>query len=307
MSALAKAPPIEKEPPRLSHLDAIEQILEAYLRPMSAPEIAAAITQSRIASIGGETPWKTIGARLASDIRDHAERSRFKRTYHGRFALRHWDYEPEFQVQKRVLNPLDETIKAVPIRTFLEIARGMAAGKSDPSDFRLLITAAIDLPRREAENTEEYVQLIPTFVICQNDDILTYRRTKRLPEARLHHARCINFGGHMQADDTPLLFWDDDAVVSHFLHRELFEELEFEPSTASINPLGLLYLQSSSFERQHAGLTFQVVLEPSCRVRSLEPGMHSDMGFCPIDTLLSDRNEIDSWSRVLLDIVANRA
>lgn len=307
MSALAKALPIEKEPPRLSHLDAIEQVLLAYARPMSAPEIAAAISQSQITDIGGETPWKTIGARLASDIRDHAERSRFKRTYHGRFALRHWDYEPEFQVQKRVLNPLDETIKAVPIATFRDIARSMAAGRSDPADFRLLIAAATDLPRREAENTEEFVQLIPTFVVCRQDEILTYRRTKRLPEARLHHARCINFGGHMQSDDTPLLFWDDDAVVSHFLYRELYEELEFEPAAASINPLGLLYLQDNGFERQHAGLTFQVVLEPSCQVRSLEPGMHSDLGFCSTQTLLSERSEIDSWSRVLLDIVSHRA
>lgn len=306
MAALATTHSAEIGATRLSHLDAVEKVLELYARPMSSPEIAAAIVTHQLTEIGGETPWKTIGARLSSDIRNHGSSSRFKRTYHGRFALMYWDYEPEFKVQQRVLNPLDETIKAVPLADFLKIARAMASGAALPTDFRLLIAAAVDIPRREAEETEEFVQLIPTFVVIRNDEVLTYRRTKRLPEARLHYARCVNFGGHMQSDDTPLLFWNDDEVVHHFLYRELFEELDFDVHESSISPLGIIYLQGNAFERQHAGLTFEVKLNRCAEVRSLEPGMHTDLIFSSIGKLVEEISELDSWSRTLIDAISGR-
>ena len=299
MGAAARAMTLDSGPVRISHLDAAERVLLSYMRPMTSPQIVAAITEQSITEIGGETPWKTIGARLSSDIRTNGERSRFKRTYHGRFALRSWDYEPEFDVQRRVLNPLDETIKAVPPQQFLALAKAMAAGTHEPTNFRSLIAAAIDIPRREAEESDAFVQLIPTFVVCQADRVLTYRRTKRLPEARLHNARCVNFGGHMQADDAPLLFWDDDDVLNHFLYRELFEELEFDSADATIDPLGLIYLQGNAFERQHAGLTFKVTLQKGAQVRSLEPGMHTDLQFATPDELDREMPDLDSWSRVL--------
>ena len=288
------------ETARLSHLDAVAKVLELYSRPMTSPEIVAAILEHNLTEIGGETPWKTIGARLASDIRSLGHSSRFKRTYHGRYALMFWDYEPEFQVQKRVLSPLDETIKAVPIDRFKQIARSMASGEISSTDFRALIVDSVDIPRREAEDRFDFVQLIPTFIVRRGDEVLTYRRTKRLPEARLHHARCVNFGGHMQADDAPMLFWNDDEVVNHFLYRELFEELEFEVEEAVILPMGLLYLQNNDFERQHAGLTFSVSLERNATARSLEPGMHTDLSFTSISTLNDEVGELDSWSQVLI-------
>lgn len=290
----------EERKVRLSHLDAAAEALSICSRPMTSPEIVAAIIEHDLADVGGETPWKTIGARLASDIRSRGKESRFKRTYHGRYALMHWDYEPEFQVQRRVLSPLDETIKAVPLTRFREVARAMAGGEVAPTDFRHLILASVDLPRREAEERYDFVQLIPTFVVSRGDDILTYKRTKRLPEARLHHARCVNFGGHMQSDDAPSLFWNDDYVVNQFLYRELFEELEFDVDSASIYPLGLLYLQGNDFERQHAGLTFHVQILAGEPVQSLEPGMHTDLEFSALSDLVRDSSSLDSWSQVLL-------
>jgi len=267
---------------------------------MSSKELVECIRAGRLAGISGETPWKTINARISQDIRQFGDRSKFKRTFHGRFALRHWTFEPEFEPRRRVVNPLDEVIKAVPRQTFRRIAAAMAAGSIDPTDFRVLVGNAIDLDRRTAEETEDYVQIIPSFVIADGDRILTYRRTKRLPEARLHHATCVNFGGHMQADDMPSLFWNDDDVFNQFLFRELFEELEFSPAPSSIEAIGLIYLQGSAFERQHVGLSYLVRLMPGTEVESLEPGMHAEPSFVKLSTLDTRIDEFDSWSRVLI-------
>jgi predicted NUDIX family phosphoesterase len=287
----------------LTHLDAAAAALARASKPLSAKEIVEEIKAGDLATISGLTPWKTITARLSQDILRNGPRSRFKRTFHGRFALQHWTSEPDFQVRRRVLSPLDETIKAVPRPIFNRIARAMANAEIDPVDFRVLVSNAVDVDRRIAESDLGLVQLIPTFVVSTGNDILTYRRTKRLPEARLHHALCVNFGGHMQADDAPSLFWDDDKVFSQFLLRELYEELAFDPHPERVEPIGMIHLRGNDFEKQHAGLAHLVRLTIGTSIQSLEPGMHTDLCLVSHENLQTRIAEFDTWSQVLIGAV----
>ena len=105
------------------------------------------------------------------------------------------------------------------------------------------------MKRASAEDTSDLVQLIPTFVVCRGSKVLTYRRTKRLPEARLHNSRCVSFGGHMQFNDLPDLFARSYTDPRGPMFRELYEELSF---SEIVRPryLGVLYLTASQFERR---------------------------------------------------------
>ena len=208
----------------------------------------------------------------------------------------------EFLVNRRKINPIDEIIRVVPRATFERFSRRCRPNPLYRINVENLVDASVTMQREKAEETEDYVQLIPTFVIRKSGSVLTYRRTKRLPEARLHNSRCVSFGGHMQVDDTPDLFASTYLEPETRLYRELYEELSFsEPVTP--NYVGVLHLTSTLFERQHAGIVFNVRLRESVKVESLETTMHSDVRFSNTRELQNEDETLDSWSKVLLSLM----
>lgn len=282
-------------------LDVIEQVLIAADRPMNVGELTVAIIKEAPDVLSGRTPEKTVNARISMDILRSPETSRFVRTGRGRFSLRGKGWELETVVPRRQIAPIDEDILVVPT----EALRGLLGKELYPNIYKIdrvkILENSTVLRRDDAEKTEEYVQIIPTFVIKKDQEILYHQRTKKLPESRLHNTMSCNFGGHLQSDDSPTLFFYDERVVDLFYMRELNEELKF-----SCNPkvefIGALYLTGSSFERQHVGLVFIVSIPSSCIVTSLEPGYHTNLRFRnPQNAEGQDHDiendfEVDSWS-----------
>ncbi len=285
----------------MSNVDAAELVLRSSNKAMHARDIARAIIDGNLAKLSGKTPWKTITARISMDILNSGEQSKFQRAGHAIFMLREWNAGKDFAVKRRKINPIDETIKAVPIDTFLSMLPKDGSDGLYTHNFQSLLDFAVDVPRAEAETSLNYVQLIPTFIVRKGSHILTYKRTKRLPESRLHHSWCVSFGGHMQSDDTAGLFNDQPLDNGNFVLRELYEELSFSENV-KINYVGILYLQSNDFEKQHAGLVFDVAVPTEALINSLEPGMHTDVQLTPISQLLENINALDSWSRRLVRV-----
>jgi predicted NUDIX family phosphoesterase len=284
-------------------LDQIEEVLRDLGRPLSARALVHEISERRPGEIGGATPWKTIGARLAVDIRSNPS-SPFKRVGRGLYALREWASLPEFTVRPRVIHPLDEDILVVPLAIFqTEISDPIAPGfYSLP--YSQLLQHSRSVPRRVAEQTEDFVQLIPSFIVFRQTEVLSYKRTKKTPENRLHDSFTIIFGGHLQAEDVPELFSHDHEMIEDFVFRELFEELELAPPACRKTYLGVLYLQDSAFERQHAGLVFALDTEPGSAARSLEPGYHSNLAFTSWDGINQTTIINDRWSEVVIKLLA---
>jgi predicted NUDIX family phosphoesterase len=297
-----REPPENKAASSISTLDAAEQILRVAQRAMGSKEIAREIVKLASASLGGQTPWKTVNARISTDIIKLGTKSRFKRTGQGFFALREWTDEAEFVVKRRRIKSIDELIKVVPKHLLSDYIEDIEIKGLVEQDYWPLVEMSIDLPRVDAERTEEFVQLIPTFVVVKDRSILSYVRTKRLPEARLHNKRSISFGGHLQSDDNPVLFSIDNKVQRDFLFRELYEEIKFT-SDFDANYLGLIYLRNNEFERQHVGIVFLIDLPTEAGFSSLEPGMHVDVRFIPLDELMMDKDGMDSWTRLLIEVI----
>lgn len=292
----------------ISQLDAIEQLLAIKNKPMSSRDIAVALAGVEGVVLDGLTPWKTINARLSEDILKFAGqniRSRFMRINHGLFALRRWSEYQEFVVKRHRVSPLNEVIRVVPKAAFAEAIAPFGKRGLLKVPFDGLLLSSVDMQRQEAEATEEFVQLIPSFVVRRADAYLHYSRTKKLPESRLHQTKSIVFGGHLQSSDVPPLFFNDEAVLQSFVFRELYEELAFSTPPSSISYAGSIYLTTSSFERQHVGVTFLVELASDCDATSEEPGYHANLAFLGGAEVLKSDIMDDSWSACVADHLIN--
>ena len=290
--------------PLLTHLAAAEAALLHAQKPLTSKEIVETINQLEISKLTGATPHKTINARLSEDIARRGNLSAFVRTAQGRFSLRGQHWEPEVTVKARTIAPLEEDIKVVQHSELLSMLSRRSYSKLYDIDRTSIVSTGTTMLRSEAEQRSDVVQLIPCFVVRKKNLVLSFQRTKRLPEARLHHSKSINFGGHLQADDFPELFSDSQGVVDLFLMRELHEELAFSMQP-SVEFIGGLYLEETAFERQHLGIVYLVSIEDGAKVQSVEPGYHTKLEFEPSEDLIRNIADLDSWSRTLAEEICS--
>jgi predicted NUDIX family phosphoesterase len=289
---------LENKP--LTYLEATYAALYDARRPLSSREIASHIADNINFRISGRTPWKTINARLSADILENGVNSRFVRVADGRFALRIWPDVVEYTVRRRKINPVDELIAVVPKEKFLPYLHPRNGSEFFDVDYVALFQEAHGMQRVKAEETEEFVQLIPLFFVRKGREFLTYKRTKRLPEKRLHGTRSINFGGHLQVDDFPTLFASDPNVVQESLQRELREELLFQPDEKGVRFFGAIYDQTNMFGRQHVGLVFEVTSNSEVKVDTNEPGFLTSISFLEETDIFERKDEFDDWTFLVL-------
>lgn len=280
---------------KVSLLDAIEASMAKVSRPMSGKEIASLIQAASPDLIGGKTPWKTVGARLASDIKDNPN-SVFIRAGRGSYALKKWGDVPQFIGKPRKVNPLEENILVVPRSKFLPFLRQDSNHYLCSVSLKKVMYHSVTMRRSDAEKTDQFVQLIPSFIVFKSDQVLSYKRTKKSPESRLHETHSIIFGGHLQEEDNPSLFQENPEVMTDFIFRELYEELTFSDPIRDHLFCGILYLQQTKFERQHAGIVFAIEISDETNVSSGEPGYHSNLEFINWDAIEDSYVMRDTWS-----------
>lgn len=276
-------------------LQAIQGVLLRHNKPLSARAIAAELRNDSSSKPGGNTPWKTVGARLSVDLRFNPD-TPFMRVGSGMYALKIWTDLTAITVAPRQINPVDEDILVLDRNIMDEMKFDHKIGQFFDIDYRDLLLEARPINRMQAEENQELVQLIPSFVISMKDQVLSFKRTKKTPEQRLHDSYSIVFGGHLQSEDNPELFSVFDEQMEQFLFRELYEELSFEPNFKSSKYIGVLHLDRTAFERQHAGIVFSIQLEAETKIRSLEPGFHSSLQFLPWENIGTTPVMEDSWS-----------
>ena len=72
----------------MNALDAAAVVLKEAESPLHYREITRLILERGLWSTSGQTPWNTVNAQLATDVRDRGMASRFIRTKPGHFALK---------------------------------------------------------------------------------------------------------------------------------------------------------------------------------------------------------------------------
>jgi predicted NUDIX family phosphoesterase len=279
------------------------EVLRVERRPLTAHEITAFAKQRGLLRTDGQTPSQTMKAKLSVDILRNGSQSLFKRSGKGCFALREWLDVPEHVADRFQRALFDEDIVVFPaeLRPLYVPEIGLNTG---PLDAEGLLSECFPMRRRLAEEDTTVIQLVSVFVVKYEGRLLTYKRTKRLPESRLHGYYSLAFGGHLNPDDALHMFNIFDPEQGEaWLIRELFEELRLEKGLNRVTELkyiGLLYDDSEAVSRQHLGLVYDVALETSAFAIG-ERGFLMDPKFESVVEIRNRLSDFENWSVLLVN------
>jgi predicted NUDIX family phosphoesterase len=159
--------------------------------------------------------------------------------------------------------------------------------------------------RSQAETDPSFKQIIPYAIFTHAGRVLSYVRGGKGGEKRLAAKRSIGIGGHM--NDTDVASHDSAAAKSagfdmeayeRALARELNEELRIE-TAYSQRPVALLNDDSTEVGRVHIGVVHIFECETDsifCAEAAL-----TDLAFLTQETLLSEHNNLETWSQICMD------
>lgn len=285
----------------MSFLDAAERVLEETNTPLHPREIVKKALRAGLIHSSGQTPDQTMKSKLSTDILSRNTSSRFMRTDKNRFGLRHWnDRYQEFVADRFQKALLDEEI-VVFERSLLErFVPGPGVHQLSAPASQELLVSLFPMQRREAEENTEVIQLVSAFLVRIGDRVATYKRTRRLPEARLHGCYSLVFGGHLNPDDVPPLFsiFDPD-VGSMYIQRELREELRFDAPPQMVLK-GVLYDTRREVSLQHLGVLYEVFVPPESQVEVGERGFLQQLAFETPDEIATRIDDFENWSELIL-------
>jgi predicted NUDIX family phosphoesterase len=193
-------------------------------------------------------------------------------------------------------------------------------------------------PRNEVETDETWIQLIPYFTIdltipeqkaipCENMEhyqyrpktrkILSYTRSAKSGESRLHNKRSIGFGGHVNDLDhayaTKSSYYPEIVfceTIRQGLNRELSEELSVDwnhCACSSMRYSGLIYDPTTDVGKVHLGVVFELSFNTSGNLGlafdqyiKLNDNSNKDHLWIPYDDrymrVTAEENNYEIWS-----------
>lgn len=153
--------------------------------------------------------------------------------------------------------------------------------------------------RALAEKDPSYKQLIPYVILKHGDTVFSYVRGKAGSEERLAALRSIGIGGHIEPVDDGL-FTDWSEVYRAGADREVAEEVRVDcPYTEEV--AGLINDDANEVGRVHLGIVHVRELErPAVTKREQQI---TRAGFMEIQELRRREHELETWSRIALDIL----
>lgn len=156
------------------------------------------------------------------------------------------------------------------------------------------------LPRNEVEEDPSYKQLIPYCIFRHSGQLFHYRRGKAGGEGRLHSKRSIGIGGHISSTDPG----HGDRLYLAAMHREIEEEVFLESGFRD-ECVGMINDDQSAVGRVHLGIVHIFDLD-SAKVRPREESI-LETGFAHPAELMSDREQFETWSQIVLDYLSHTA
>jgi predicted NUDIX family phosphoesterase len=170
----------------------------------------------------------------------------------------------------------------------------------EPFAARLLDPAGFSFrPRSEVEIDPSYKQLIPYVVLRWQGQVFHYRRGASGTEARLHAKRSVGIGGHISEADAKGV---DNVYLAGML-RELQEEVLITSKSRS-HLFGFINDDTTPVGELHLGVVHVFVLhEPN--VTPKEAAI-ADAGFATVGDLLAAKDEFETWSQFVLEVLGER-
>ena len=286
-------------------LDAAYKVLRDEGRPLSHREIVDIALRKGVLRTMGKTPFQTMKSKLSTDILKRKGKSLFMRTEKGTFALREWAHQVvEYVADRYAKALLDEDIVVFPSAMLRKYIPGRGLHRTILKNSKELLSECFPMSRRKAEDDFSVIQLVSGFLVHYQDRFITYKRSKRLPETRLHGSYSILFGGHLNPDDVLSLFnifRPEDGQI--LLRRELGEEVKLK-SEPTIKYMGLIYDDSQRLSTQHLGLLFDVEMA-SAEYTIGERGFLMDARMETLNQIRARLSQFENWSVIIIDAQTN--
>lgn len=156
-------------------------------------------------------------------------------------------------------------------------------------------------PRDEMEKDPDFKQLIP-YVLFQATaedgrvSLFQYQRGRGQGERRLHSKRSIGLGGHISFEDAQPSVTDSPYLEG--MQRELDEEVRVDTPYHQ-QCVGLINDDKTNVGKVHLGIVHLCqVQRPYVYPRESEI---LAAGFRPLEILLQERDQFESWSQICLD------
>jgi predicted NUDIX family phosphoesterase len=166
-------------------------------------------------------------------------------------------------------------------------------------DTQELIDLIVDshrfIDRDDVETNENFKQIIPYVIICNQDEYFLLNRTENQTESRLHNKYSLGVGGHINPIKVE---WKDEIIIEG-LKKELKEEISIKGSF-KLEFIGLINDESSSVSRVHLGLLY--ILTPSMPedISVLETEKMTGLWIKKED-IKTYYNDLETWSQIALD------
>lgn len=284
-------------------LNAAYRVLNEEGKPLSPTRITEIALAKGWLATQGKTPWQTMKSKLSTSILVRQDKSPFMRTRQGLFGLRAWkglDLD-EYIADRYQRALLEEEVVVFPASSLQRYIPGRGLHPNLLEKGSKLLAECRPMQRQAAELNFSVIQLVSVFLVRYADSLLTYKRTRRLPESRLHGAYSAIFGGHINPQDLPPLFDVFEPEISGiYLLRELKEEIRIPAAPApSIVFRGVLYDDTRELSRQHLGITYNVFLA-SPQYEIGERGFLMDAKFETMASIVDRFDDFENWSQMLV-------
>jgi predicted NUDIX family phosphoesterase len=290
----------DRTPGRRSFLEAAEEVLREHGSPLDPATIVDKAINQGVLQTSGATPSQTMKAKLSTDVLNKKSGSRFKRTGKNLFGLREWTSIPEFIADRFQKALLDEDIVVFDRRILRDYFPSDGITHLDPDLGQELIVNTFPMQRAEAEESFEVVQLVSQFLVVYDGRIAAHKRTRRLPESRLHGAYSILFGGHLNPDDIAPLFSPFDPINGpQYITRELSEEVRITGADPALELVGAIYDPRREVSKQHLGVLYTVRVPSNASIEIGERGFLQQLSFESTDQLGERIDEFENWSELV--------
>jgi predicted NUDIX family phosphoesterase len=191
----------------------------------------------------------------------------------------------------------DEHVLVIPAAHLRAVGHFQGFRPADPEYHRALLDSAhfSFRPRSTAEIDPAFKQLIPYVVLTHAGRVYAYRRAGG-GEKRLNAKWSLGIGGHIS---------DTDATTHGDLYttgmmRELTEEVTIHGAYRA-ELIGFINDDETPVGRVHLGVVHRFELD-SDDVRPNETGL-ADAGFVPWSEVLTRRDEFETWSQIVADVL----
>jgi|GEM_PF-42760 len=243
-------------------------LLNRYGKPLGARQLVEYALNERLLSdnLNAKTPWKTMHARLSVHIRRYGTDSRFIRVAPGIYDLRKGLDFGDYEAPKRKPPKPKEQVLVFPTSLLEKMDRFQGINQDWEPIYRQLINPSVCtyIDRIEAENSDEYKQIIAYVMVTSNSKILAFRRGNYNRVADfLRGCQCIGFGGHVSYSDLTAFDLDNMGIMN-CAARELGEEIKLPPEDANalvnfngIKIVGMLNDDSSDNGRRHLAIVLR--------------------------------------------------